>query len=335
LKQALTDATDSHAELVQGQEELFNRWQAERQDLHGHWEQKHRNLGEEAEERLRVEREQRQREMTSLQRQFAEEKAALETEVGQARAEVATLHKARQALADQLTDLQRQRDEFAVKVDQLEAARAEREEQFQADLNRLNDAVEAVSRDRSEHTGANKELVEQVRTLHAESTSLQAELQRARSRMADLESGAGRAGEVEARLKAEIAGLREGLAAAESRAGELDAIRAERDQLRQQVQQSAERQSAHEVDGNVLAKALEGVSPRAGWPWFESPRKAEPAPVNANKGDAEAVDQQLAAVQQELSRERAMLQNEVAKLKKENTLLRQYLENFGVQMIQM
>jgi phage shock protein A len=145
----------------------------------------------------------------------------------------------------------------------------------------------------------------------------------------------GRAGEGEARLKAEIDRLREGLAAAESRAGELDALCAERDQLRQQLQQSADRQSAHEVDGDVLAKALEGVSPRAGWPWFESPRKAESALTTANKGDAEAADQQIASVQQEFSRERATLQTEVAKLRKENTLLRQYLENFGVQMIQM
>jgi hypothetical protein len=176
--------------------------------------------------------------------------------------------------------------------------------------------------------------VEQVRILHAERTSLQAEMQHARRQIADLESSTGLAGEVQARLQTEIDRLRGALSAAESRAGELDAIRAERDQLREQVKHSAER-SAQEVDGNVLAKALEGVSPRAGWPWFESSRKVEPAPVNANKSDAAVADQQMAAAQQELSRERATLQGEVAKLKKENTLLRQYLENFGVQMIQM
>jgi DNA repair exonuclease SbcCD ATPase subunit len=263
-------------------------------------------VAEEAEQRLRVEREQRLQEVAALQRQFAEEKAALETEVGNAGAQATSVENARQALADQLAGLQRERDELAVRVDQMETDRAEREQRFQAELNRLNDAAEAVTRERTDGA-ANKELVQQVRELHAERTSLQAELQQARGRVAELESIA----------------------------GELDALRAERDQLRDQVRQASERNPAQEVDGNVLAKALEGVSPRAGWPWFESARKEASAPASADKADAPGVQQQIAAVQQEFTRERTVLQTEVAKLRKENTLLRQYLENFGVQMIQM
>ena len=307
MKQALTEATAAHGELVRDQDELFNRWQTERQELQTQWEQKHLTVSDEAEERLRIERDERQQEIAALRRQFAEEKAALETEVGQAHSQAAELEKARQALADQLAALQQERDEFAVKMDQLEATRVEREERFQAELNRLNDAAEAIARERTDHAAAHKDVVEQLRTLHAERTTVQSELEKARGRLADLQSGD----------------------------GQLDALRAERDQLREQVRQLSERPAAHDVDGHVLAKALEGVSPRAGWPWFESPRKEPPGAATAPKADAADAPQQVAAAQQDFTRERTALQTEVAKLKRENVLLRQYLENFGVQMIQM
>jgi cell division protein FtsB len=144
--------------------------------------------------------------------------------------------------------------------------------------------------------------------------------------------------EAEGRLQAnftETARLRDVLAAIQASQQQLeaqiDSLRTERDRLLEQARTApAASPAPQEVDPAVLQKALEGVSTRTGWPWFGAPRneKAEPAAAPVS-------DQAPAAAQQDFSRERATLQAEVARLKKDNALLRQYLENFGVQLIEM
>jgi hypothetical protein len=159
--------------------------------------------------------------------------------------------------------------------------------------------------------------------------------ERLRGLVAELEKRLGQVSEeAEARVQAtvaEAAPLHEELAAARASCQriteEVEGLRAERDRLRDQVVQAAPTTHPHrEMDAAVLEKALEGVSPSVGWPWFDpTPREERlappPPPVEA---PAPVSDGQLVAARQE-----------VARLRNENKVLRQYLENFGVQLIEM
>jgi hypothetical protein len=135
--------------------------------------------------------------------------------------------------------------------------------------------------------------------------------------------------------------LAERLAAAEARAREVGAARAERDALAERVralQAECERLGG---DESLRRRALDAIHARAVAPWLPvgvPERARQPsgfAQAGAPPGPAPALPDRAQSPQglrQEPAAEGGALQDEVARLKRENTQLRQWLGNFGIQL---
>src|SRR5262249_30631475 len=147
-----------HSALTQTHQNARARWEAQRQELHGGWEEKHRAAARQIEERLRAEQarvaaerqRQHDQELEARAGQFGQEKAALQREADHARAEAAALRQERQAQLQQLESLRQEHDQFAAQGRELEATRAEAEQRFGPEVDRLNEALEQSRREAAE-----------------------------------------------------------------------------------------------------------------------------------------------------------------------------------------
>jgi chromosome segregation ATPase len=295
------------------------------QELHSDWEKKLQLHGQTAEEQVRAERERvaaRLSEADAAFDQMAEkvrhletERAALQAELEQARGEVAALGAGN---ADAVEHVERVREEAARHAEQVRTLQQEAERAREEGA-RHGDLLRGAQGDAE---GRKQELA-----------AAQADVENLRDQVVELQGKVLHAAETEGRLRDE-------LAVAVARVQEIEVLRAERDELAVRLRQApADRAHQADVDGNVMQKALEGVAPKSGWPYFDPVRPEQP-PRAADTAAPPSVDvarfeQGIEAMQTEVAREKSTLQNEVARLKKENGLLRDYLQSFGVQMIEM
>jgi chromosome segregation ATPase len=313
-------------------EEGRGLWETQRQELHAQWEEKQRLQIQEVEERhsaaqaqTAAARKQLQEEQEALRGEFAQAKTTFQDEVERSRAAAAAVQQEIEALRAQLDAVRQERDQLIDKGREQEAAHKETEQRLRSELDQLAETLDENWREEARVARSCDEQAEQIKALHAERASLQAELEQVRSdrgtthfeverlgtEVAALQFRADRLSEAEALA----ARLQADLAAVGSRLQEFDAVRVERDELTARVE-------TLQAELDHLARRQADLRP-------EAPNGAAKLDTSA-ESDSQSGDERLEACRQEFARERAALQGEVTRLQQKNAWLRQWLGNVGI-----
>src|SRR5262249_37694455 len=160
---------------AQSHEEARDRWHVERQELHGQWGERESAQARQAEERLRAaqeqaaaERQELSQQLEALSQQLTQDRAAWQSQEQQAREQVGTLSQEHQSTVQQLDALRGEREQLAVRGQELHAAYQEAQQRFQAERDIQNAALEEMRLALAQVTLSRNELVAQVETLNGE-----------------------------------------------------------------------------------------------------------------------------------------------------------------------